>query len=169
MPFPVLSDVFVIKIWIPHHFLSTWLSNRFRSYVALSRFSEWDPLWHFKQWPEFLEVGRVLVLEVVDGSTFEDGDIISTIVDDVAVSASSNWDPASFSKQWLEFFEGGLVLSWKTVRCNGYNMYNCNLELRASWYTAWMCFYVELIRKISDVDGSQYLLKRMIDKFQEHV
>jgi hypothetical protein len=29
-------------------------------------------------------------LEVVDGSTFEDGDIISTIVDDVAVSASSN-------------------------------------------------------------------------------
>jgi hypothetical protein len=30
------------------------------------------------------------VLEVVDGSTFEGGDIISTVVDDIAVSSSSN-------------------------------------------------------------------------------
>ena len=77
--------------------------------------AEWDPLWLSKQWPESFEVSRVLVLGVINGSTFEDGDIISTIVDDVAVPTSSNWDPASISKPWPEFVEGDWVLSWKTV------------------------------------------------------
>jgi len=56
-----LTCLLYINIYIPYHILSRWLSTRL----------EWCSF--SKQWPEFFEVSRVLVLEVVNGSTFEGG------------------------------------------------------------------------------------------------
>ena len=48
--------------------------------VALSPSSEWNPVRFSKQWPEFFEGGLALILEVVEGSTYEDGGIAPSIV-----------------------------------------------------------------------------------------
>ena len=48
--------------------------------VNLSRFFEWDPVWRSEQRPELFEIGQDLTSEEVNGSAFEDVDIIASVV-----------------------------------------------------------------------------------------
>ena len=69
---------FFIPIYIDHHVPSFWILVWFPwcKFIPILR----DPVWRSEQRPELFEIGQDLTSEAVDGSAFEDVDIIASIV-----------------------------------------------------------------------------------------